>query len=54
MEGSAIAGMASHLGHDAITVCCAIAHRCYHNADTDYKPLMVNLVRLVLDKLATI
>ncbi len=50
MEGSAIAGHAAHLGHEAITVCCAIAHRYFKDADTDYKPRMENLVRLVLDK----
>ena len=52
MEGSAIAGMAGHLGHDAITVCCAIAHRYLKDANTDYKPVVEGLVKLVLDKLA--
>lgn len=52
MEGSAIAGMAKHLGHDAITVCCAIAHRYLKDANTDYKPVVEGLVRIVLDKLA--
>ncbi|MBR4822192.1 MAG: nucleoside phosphorylase, partial [Bacteroidales bacterium] len=36
MEGSALAGMAAKLGHDAITVCCAIAHRYLKDANTDY------------------
>jgi len=52
MEGSAIAGLAHHLGHDAITVCCAIAHRHHKGANTDYKPLVAGLVKLVMDKLA--
>ena len=52
MEGSALAGMAAHLGHDAITVCCAIAHRYHKDADTDYKPRVAELIRLVLDKLS--
>ena len=51
MEGSALAGMAAKLGHDAITVCCAIAHRYLKDANTDYKPRVNELVKLVLDKL---
>ena len=51
MEGSALAGMARKLGHDAITVCAAIAHRYLKDANTDYKPRVNELVRLVLDKL---
>ena len=51
MEGSALAGMAAKLGDDAITVCCAIAHRYLKDANTDYKPRVNELVKLVLDKL---
>ena len=54
MEGSAIAGIAGHLGHEAITVCCAIAHRYLKDANTAYKPRVAQLVKLVLDKLSTI
>ena len=54
MEGSAIAGIAGHLGHEAITVCCAIAHRYLKDANTDYKPRVGQLVKLVLDKISTI
>ena len=54
MEGSAIAGIAGHLGHEAITVCCAIAHRYLRDANTDYKPRVAQLVKLVLDKISTI
>ena len=50
MESSALAGMAAKLGHDAITVCCAIAHRYLKDANTDYKPRVNELVKLVLDK----
>ena len=53
-EGSAIAGIAGHLGHEAITVCCAIAHRYLKDANTDYKPRVAQLVKLVLDKISTI
>jgi len=52
MEGSALAGMAGHLGHDAITVCCAIAHRYYKEANTDYKPRVLELLKIVLEKLS--
>ena len=51
MEGSAIAGMAAKLGHNAGTVCCAIAHRYLKDANTDYKPRVNELVRLCLDRL---
>lgn len=54
MEGSAIAGIAGHLRHEAITVCCAIAHRYLKDANTDYKPRVAQLVKLVLDKISTI
>lgn len=52
MEGSALAGLAKHLGHEASTVCCAIAHRYLKDADTDYKPRVEGLVKLVLDRLS--
>lgn len=51
MEGSALAGLAAHLGHDAGTVCCAIANRYLKDADTDYKPNVRKLVELSLQKL---
>lgn len=51
MEGSAIAGIAAHLGHDACTVCCAIANRYLKDADTDYKPRVRKLIELSLDRL---
>ena len=51
MEGSAIAGIASHLGHEAITACLAVAHRYLKDANTDYKALMGDFVRFVMDHL---
>lgn len=51
MEGSAIAGIAAHLGHEAATVCCAIANRYLKDANTDYKPMVSKLVELALDRL---
>ena len=52
MEGSALAGMAARLGHNAGTVCCAIAHRYLKDANTDYKPRVNELVRLALERLS--
>lgn len=52
MESSALAGMAAKLGHDAGTVCCAIAHRYLKDANTDYKPRVEELVELVLIRLS--
>lgn len=51
MEGSALAGMAAKLGHNAGTVCCAIAHRYLKDANTDYKPRVAELLKLALDRL---
>lgn len=51
MEGSALAGMSVKLGHNAGTVCCAIAHRYLKDANTDYKPRVKELVVLALDRL---
>ena len=52
MEGSALAGLATHLGHKAGTVCCIIANRYHKGATPDYKPYVEGLVKLALDKLA--
>lgn len=51
MEGSAIAGLSSLLGHDAATVCCIIANRHLHESQPDYKPFVKKLVELALDRL---
>ena len=52
MEGSALAGLAAHLGHIAGTVCCAIANRHLKSSNPDYKPQVRGLVELSLKKLA--
>lgn len=52
MESSALAAMAAKLGHNAATICCAIAHRYHKDANTDYKPRMQELVTLALDRMA--
>ena len=54
MEGSAIAGIAAHLGHNAGTVCCIIANRHLKSSSPDYKPLVRSLVELSLDRLSSI
>ena len=51
MESSALAGMAALLGHDASTVCLAIANRHVKESNPDYKPLMAQLLRRALDTL---
>ena len=52
MEGSAVAGLAQHLGHNAGTVCCVIANRHIGSSNPDYKPQVRQLVQLSLQKLS--
>jgi len=52
MEGSALAGLAAHLGHDAGTVCCAIANRHIKAANTNYRGSVEGLLDLALEQLA--
>ena len=54
MEGSAVAGIAAHLGHNAGTVCCIIANRHIGSSNPDYKPRVRELVELCLDTLAAL
>lgn len=51
MEGSCIAGLALHMGHKAMTVCCVIAQRTAETANTDYKPFIHQLIHTVLDRI---
>ena len=51
MEGSALAGLARQLGHDAVTLCCAIANRHLKSSNPDYKALVRDTVQLALDRL---
>lgn len=53
MEGSAIAALARHLGHEAGTVCCVLANRHLKSMNTDYKSIVDNLIVLVLDRLSS-
>lgn len=52
MEGSAIAGIARHLGHNVGTICCIIAQRHAKDSNPDYKAQVRELVKLGLTKLA--
>ena len=51
MEGSAIAGLSSLLGHEAGTICCIIANRYLGESKTDYKPYISKLIELSLDRI---
>ena len=51
MESSALSGIASLLGHKAMTVCCIIAGRQNLNMNTDYKGSIEGLIDLVLDRI---
>jgi uridine phosphorylase len=54
MEGSALAGMTALMGHRATTICTIIAQRVAKQAQTDYKPYVEGMIRMALDKLATL
>lgn len=54
MEGSALAGLAALMGHRATTICTIIAQRIAKQAQTDYKPYVERMIRMALDKLATL
>ena len=51
MESSALAGMAALLGHDAATMCLAIANRHVKDSQPNYVPLMSQLIQKALDAL---
>lgn len=51
MESSAVAGLASLMGHKAMTVCMVIANRYAKEMNTDYKPLLEGLIRKVLERI---
>lgn len=51
MEGSALAGLSRLLGHKAMTVCMVIANRRAHEANTDYKNSIDDLIVKVLERI---
>ena len=54
MEGAPLAGFAAHLGHNACTVCCAIANRYLQSSNPDYKKQVRNLVELCVERMSRI
>ena len=54
MESSPLAGFAAHLGHNAVTVCCAIANRYLQSSNPDYKPAIRKLVELCVERMSTL
>ena len=51
MESSALAGLASLLGHRAMTCCMVIANRYAHEMNTEYKNSIDTLIQKVLDRI---
>ncbi|KPK79139.1 MAG: phosphorylase [Bacteroides sp. SM23_62_1] len=49
MESSALFGLSSLLGHEAITICAMIANRITGEITTDYKPVMDKLITFTLN-----
>lgn len=54
MEGSALAGLARLLGHDAATICTVIAQRVALDMETDYKQNVNKMIVMSLEKLSGI
>lgn len=51
MESSALAGLASMLGHKAVTCCMVIANRYAKEMNTNYKNQIDDLIKLVLERI---
>lgn len=51
METSALYGLSRALGHNACTVCVAVANRFAKEFSKDYKPSLKKLIELTLSKL---
>ncbi len=51
MESAPLAGLAALLGHNAATVCCAIANRHLKSSNPDYKPQIRGLIELGLERM---
>ena len=51
MESSALAGLASLLGHRAMTCCMVIANRFAQKMNTEYKNSIDTLIKTVLDRI---
>jgi uridine phosphorylase len=53
MECSALYALSSLLGHQAVTLCVAVANRITNTSLEDYLPAMDTLIQGILEKLAT-
>lgn len=51
MESASLAGLASLMGHRALTVCCIIAGRVDKNMNTSYQDSLSSLIGKVLDRI---
>lgn len=51
MESSALAGLASLLGHKAMTCCIVLANRYAQEMNTNYKNQIEDLIKLVLNRI---
>ena len=51
MEGAALAGLATLMGHRALTVCCIIAHRHHKEVNVNYTEKVAELIKKVLDRI---
>ena len=51
MESSALAGLASLLGHKAMTCCIVVANRYNKEMNTEYKSSITDLIELVLERI---
>ena len=54
MESSPLAGLCAQLGHNACTVCCAIANRYLQSSNPDYKPAIRKLIELSVERMSTL
>ena len=51
MESSALAGLAQHLGHKALTCCMVIANRRQKEANSGYKNTIDGLIKKILERI---
>ena len=51
MESSALAGLATLMGHKAVTCCMVIANRLAKEANANYKNTIDGLITLVLERI---
>lgn len=54
MESSALYGLSSLLGHEALTLCVIIANRVTEKFSPNYQPYMEKLIKTTLDRLAAL